>query len=89
MTEQTNEYKHLRRIADDPPPPGKFVAIIFDGGSASLFRFSGDTLYGFDNRVIPLKDGETIADVLRGWYEFWIPLPDDFELCPGEFVEEA
>lgn len=80
MTDTKEDYKHLRSIADDPPR-GKFVALFDDGSGASLFRFSGDTLYTEEGGIYAPEDGETHADVLIDFgYSHWLPLPDDYKV---------
>lgn len=80
MTDEQEKFKHLRSIADDPPR-GKFVALFEDGSGASLFRFSGDTLYTEEGGIYAPEDGETHADVLIDFgYSHWLPLPDDYKV---------
>jgi len=77
MTEQTNEYKHLRSFADAVPPRGcQFLAVGWGCYGAFRVRESGLVTKAEKPWSIVTKDEE-----LRGVFEplgfsHWIPLDD-------------
>lgn len=84
MTEQTNEYKHLRSFAGELPPRGsRFVALgsqRIDGAQFSL-RQNGDI---YDASGEPWAPSQTDDDVRAVFddlgYSHWIALPDDYKV---------
>ena len=75
MTEQTNEYKHLRSIAAGDLPRGLFLAVGHDG--ADMFLEIGNDLHELGGCI--WKDVEDRVWLLRDLgYSHWIALPDDF-----------
>ena len=87
MTEQTNEYKHLRRIADDPPR-GKFVAL--SDGRARMFREVAGVLFDSsllrcNRRFDPPRLIGVVEYLTEAGYTHWVSLPDDFKFfCEGD-----
>ena len=83
MTERNDEYKHLRRIADDPPRGSRFLAVGRGCYGAFHVRDTGLVTRAGKPWSIITKGKE-----LRGVFEplgfsHWIPLDD------ASFWEEA